>query len=223
MTSEDTSAEKTSRPVGRPPRARTNAQKIEELKLGKFADSEPLCLPEREVKRGWQIAGGVVLLVGAALGVWVLMMQAPFKHWFEPGMPVMSFWAEMAANETYVKIIIVGLMFAIVASMVAGVMMLMKKRVPLLIWGVLILAVTALLLGVSFRTFRGYEERLCYENYPGIYPEDSTRGSQCPSVMDGLVLVSLRNILIFEVGMGVLWLIVRMRRCHRGRAKIRKH
>ncbi len=182
--------------VGRPPRPRTNAQAIEEMKLGKFAECEPLHLPEKEIRRGWQIVGGVVLLLTALIGLYIILKTDPVQAWLThqgEGNPLAYLPGYWLVMELMILLVTVG-------CVVGAVMMFMKKRVSKWLWYTLIAAAVTGIICASFHKFRNYEERLCYENYPGIYPEDPTKGSQCPSVVGDLSLIVLADLGVFAVG-----------------------
>lgn len=193
------------RPVGRPPKARTNLQKVEEVKLGKFAAKAPLKLPERQIKRGWQITWGVALMLGAVIGVYLLLLTVP-EYIFGDG--VMSGPAIISSNGWYMLVAEMMVLVVTIGSLAASIMMFAKKRVPMALWYVIIGALVIGLICASFRKFRWYEERLCYENYPGIYPGED-RGSGCPSVVGQLSVITLVDLAILAAGMVGVWMLSR--------------
>lgn len=198
----------TKRPVGRPPKARTNLQKVEEVKLGKFAEKVPLRLPEKQIRRGWQITWGIALMLGAILGVYILILLVPEQLM---GDGVMSGPAIMMSEGWYWLIAEAMVLVATVGCLVASVMLFAKKRVPATLWYTLIGAVVVGVICASFRKYRWYEERLCYENYPGIYPGED-KGSGCPSVVNQLSVITLVDLAILAAGMIGVWMLSRVKR-----------
>lgn len=180
-------------------RTLTNAQKVEELKLGKFAECKPLRLPGKQIRRGWQITWGMTLLLAALLGIYILFMIDPIRvlTWDNDGFV----GGRIGSLQPYWWAMVGALVVATLCCLAAGIILLVKRRVPVVIWCLLIIAATVAALCASFHTFTWFEARNCYENYPGIYLEDPNKGSGCPSVMNDLIGLSLRNLVIYTVGL----------------------
>lgn len=208
-----TSRVRTNSDVRRTGRGLTNTQKVEELKLGKFDECEPLSLPKRQIRRGWQITWGIVLLLVALIGVYIVLMTDPVRVLIWDNDGIMG--GRLGGLDLYQLVMVSAAIIATVCSFVAGMMLLFKKSVPAIIWYLFIIALTVGLLCVSFHTFTWFEARDCYENYPGIYPEDPTKGSGCPSVVNELILLSLRNLAIYTVGIIALYFGYRAAKHHR--------
>lgn len=196
--------------MGNPPRRMTNAQKVEELKLGKFAECEHLRLPEKQLGGRWRMMLGIGLLLLAALGVFLIFMTDPVRvlTWDNDGFS----GGRIGSLQLYWWVMELALGVATLSCLIAGIILVLRKRVPALIWYILVIATTLGLLCASFHTFTWFEARNCYENYPGIYPSDPSKGSGCPSVMNDLILLSLRNLLIYTVGIVIFALIYRYSR-----------
>lgn len=183
-------------------RSFAEARKVEELKLGKFAKCEPLRLPEKKVRRCWQIAGGIGFIVAALVLIITVFMIKPVRTltWqpdgFGPFEGLSWYW-----------LVMVGCMIVVaLCGLIMGVLLLLSKRVPVFFWYLLIASATVGLLCASFNSFKWFEERRCYENYPGIFPDDPHKGSGCPSVGNDLVYINLRNLAIYTVGLlGLFW------------------
>lgn len=199
--------------VARPPRAKTTAQKLEELKLGKFTEREVLRLPAKEVRRGWQIVGAVALMLGAIVGVFAVFMLEPLRGltWDQTG------FSPFGGLEIYEGVMVLCIALAALICAVASMMLFAGKRVPVFLWYVLVVTATLGLLCASFHTFKWFEARKCYENYPGIYPNDPNKGSGCPSVEYDLIGISIRNLLIYTAGLVAFLLVRRMARGRTGR------
>lgn len=188
-----------------PLRPKTNAQKVEELKLGKFTERRPLRMPEKEVRRGWQIIGAVALMLAAMIGIYIILITEPVQTWLHPD----GFGDPLVRLPIYWLVLEAALVVFVVDCLISSVMLLVRKRVPALLWQILIVTVTISLLCASFHTFMHFEARKCYEDYPGIYPEDPSKGSACPSVQNELILISLRNLLIYTIGIVAGMLVYR--------------
>lgn len=208
-----TSRVRTNSDVRRTGRGLTNAQKVEELKLGKFDECEPLSLPKKQIRRGWQITWGIVLLLVALIGIYIVLMTDPVRVLIWDNDGIMS--GRLGGLDFYWLVMVGAAIIATICSFMAGIMFLFKKSVPAIIWYFLIIALTVGLLCASFHTFTWFEARDCYENYPGIYPEDPTKGSGCPSVVNELILLSLRNLAIYTVGIIALYFGYRAAKHHR--------
>lgn len=204
------------RPVGRPPKARSNLEKVDEVKLGKFAKQEPLRLPEKQIRRGWQIVWGLALALAAMVGVYLLILIVPEQL---AGNGVMSGPAIVASTGWYLLVAELMIVVATVGCIAASVMMFAKKRVPRGLWYVLIGAAVIGVICASFHKFRWYEERRCYENYPGIYPEDPSKGSGCPSVVNQLSVIVMADLAVLLAGVVGMWLVCRAKRGRGKRAK----
>lgn len=199
----------TKRPVGRPPKARSNFEKVEEVRLGKFSEQKPLRLPEKQIRRGWQIAWAIVLIVMAMMGVCAILLTDPVAvlTWDNDGFA----GGRIGSLGLYWMVMEVMILVATICCVVASVMMFAKKRVPAGLWYALIGAVAIGLICASFHKFNGYEERLCYENYPG---ED--RGSGCPSVVGSLSMIVIVDLVVLLAGVIGMRLVGRKKR---GRSK----
>lgn len=199
----------TKRPVGRPPKSsltkvsKSFSQKLDELKLGKFADCEAMSLPEKEPKRGRQILGAIVLMASAILGVVFLILAPPFNYWLNPG--PQSFSAFLSTTNFYWNLAALAVIVAVICAAAASLMLFGKKRVPAWLWYILVLAVLAGGICLSFHRFRLYEQRECYKNYPHIIDLDYA----CPSVVNELSLVVLKDLGLLLVAVAVFWLIRR--------------
>ncbi len=198
-----------------PPRPKTNAQKVEELKLGKFTERRPLRMPEKEVRQGWRIIGAVALMLAAIIGIYIILITEPVQTWLHPD----GFGDPLFRLPIYWLVLEIALVIFVVDCLISSVMLLVKKRVPTLLWQILIVTATIGLLCASFHTFTHFEARKCYENYPGIYPEDPSKGSACPSVRNELILISLRNLLIYTIGIVAGVLVYRATKRHARRPK----
>lgn len=185
-------------------RATSLAQKVEELKLGKFAECDPLRLPEKGISRGWQIIGGVACALVAIIGIYA-MLATKILSIFD-GMGVHASW--------YWLIMEFMLLIIVISATTASVMLFLKKRVPVGVWYVLIGAIVIGLICASFHKLERYEARECYNNYPG-----ENKGSGCPSVVNELSGVVLLNLLFHSLGIVGLYLIYRIarrRKCYKG-------
>lgn len=184
----------------------SEARKVEELKLGKFVKCEPLRLPEKKVRRGWQIAGGIgMILVALALTFVVFLLKPVRTLTWQPdgfgafeGLPV--YW-----------LVMIGCMILAAADcLLIGILLLFGRRISTILWYGLIILATVGLLCLSFNSFEWFEERLCYENYPGIFPDDPAKGSGCPGVESDLIIISIRNMVIYTVGLVAILLVHRL-------------
>lgn len=199
---------KTARPVGRPPRAKTVSQKLDDLKLGKFAECEPMCLPDKQVRRGWQILGAVILLLLALVGGYFMLMTEPLKYMtWAPS--VMSPMAVISSTPGYWLMVEVAVLILVVCAVVAAIVLLFGKNVPAIFWYLMIGAGLVALIFASFHRFRLYEQRQCYKNYPNIVEFDYA----CPSVVNELGAVVLMDILLFAAGMIAIILIHKAFKC----------
>ncbi len=192
---------KATRPVGRPPKNKSMSQRLEDLKLGKFTDCDTLCLPEKEAKRGWQVLGGILLILLAIFGAGYLLLAPPLNYFWSDS--VMSFGASLANEKFYWLVAALAMIVVVVTCLVSGVMLLGKKRVPVGAWYILIGAMVTVLICLSFHTFRRYEQRECYKNYPHIIDADYA----CPSVIGELSWIVAKDLLIFAAGVGAIYLV----------------
>lgn len=189
-------------------RATSLAQKVEELKLGKFAECDPLRLPEKGISRGWQIIGGVVCALVAIIGIYTMLATKILSIFDGMGVHMSWYWLIMELM----------LLIVVITTTTASVMLFLKKRVPVGVWYVLIGAIVIGLICASFHKLERYEARECYNNYPGIYPGEN-KGSGCPSVVNELSGVVLLNLLFHSLGIVGLYLIYRItrrRKCYKG-------
>ncbi len=189
-------------------RATSLMQKVEELKLGKFAECDPLRLPEKGISRGWQIIGGVACALVAIIGIYTMLVTK-----------ILSIFDGMGAHASWYWLIMeLMLLIIVISATTASVMLFLKKRVPVGVWYVLIGAIVIGLICASFHKLERYEARECYNNYPGIYPGEN-KGSGCPSVVNELSGVVLLNLLFHSLGIVGLYLIYRVtrrRKCYKG-------
>ena len=189
-------------------RATSLVQKVEELKLGKFAECDPLRLPEKGISRGWQIIGGVVCALLAIIGHYTMLATKILSIFDGMGVHMSWYWLIMELM----------LLVIVISATTASVMLFLKKRVPVGVWYVLIGAIVIGLICASFHKLERYEARECYNKYPGIYPGEN-RGSGCPSVVNELSGVVLMNLLFHSLGIVGLYLIYRVarrRKCYKG-------
>lgn len=182
----------------------------EELKLGKFEKSRPLHLPEKEVKRGWQIVGAVTLMLLTVLGVYASLLM--MLDWVE-GDGVMAGAAIFAKTPIYWRMTGVMVLLATIECFVASVMMFAKRKVPVWLWYALVITVLAGVICVSFHKFERYEQRQCYNNYPGIIDF----GYACPSVVGELSLITLFDIAVCVVASVVIGLVWHCTKSKRGK------
>ncbi len=185
------------------PRTKISEAAMDELKLGKFVECEHLRLPEKEVRRGWQITGAVSLMLMAMVGLYLLLMLVP-EQIFGDG--VMSGAAVLSATPWYWLMMELMVLIATVCCVTASVMLLAKRRVPVGVWYVLVVAVVVGMVCASLHRFRLYEQRECYKNYPHIIDMDYA----CPSVEGELSWVVLKVLLICGLGEVALYLIYRV-------------
>ncbi len=197
-------------------RGRASLRTVEELKLGKFAVCEPLRLPEKEIRRGWQITGAVVLILVAIVGLYAMFMLDPIRVWTWDNDGFVG--GRIEALMPYEWVLTLMLAVSVVMCVTAAAILLAKKKVPAELWYVLIGAVTVGLLCASFHAFKWFEERDCYENYPGVHPEDPSKGSGCPSVEKDLIVISVRNLVIYTLGI-VAFCWVRRKMARRARRR----
>lgn len=127
-----------------------SSQKVDELKLGKFLDFEPLRLPEKELRRGWQIFWAIVLMAIAVYFLICIVVMAPrlletdFDWW-------LSLWANMQ-NWPYVfaEVILLVAMFLIpILCFVIGGLLLARQHIMAALWYTLIMTVWGGLFGWS--------------------------------------------------------------------------
>lgn len=184
-----------------------NARDVtEELKLGKFEQCKPLHLPEKQVRRGWQIVGAVALMLVTILGVYILLLSdVGALIW---GNGVMDGGSVMASTPEYALVMQGMVLLMTIGCFVASVMMFAKRKVPVWLWYALIVVVLIGLVSASFHRFRLYEQRECYNNYPGIVD----LGYACPSVVNELGLVVLIDMAVGALAAVASWAVWRVTR-----------
>lgn len=134
----------TAKPTSRKPNNRRSisSQKVDELKLGKFLDFEPLHLPEREPRRGWQIFWAIVLLAIAVYFLVCIVVMAPglletdFGWW-------LSLWGNWQ-NWPYVLaevLLLIALFLIPILCLIIGGLLLARQRIVAVLWYVLIVTV----------------------------------------------------------------------------------
>lgn len=182
--------------VARPPRAKTTSQKIEELKLGKFAEHKPMRLPEKETDRSQQLIGAAALMLMALAGVSFILKTEPLVFLFQGNDP-MSFGAQMANVPWYWMLAEVMALVATICCIVAGAILLAKRRVPVMLWYILVIVMTVGLLCVSFHSFKWFEELNCAKRVRA----DGSSGGTCGGVEDKLIVLTLRNLMLYTAGL----------------------
>lgn len=131
-----------------PVRRRGGVRVAEEVRLGKFAECEPLHLPQKRAGRGWRIGGGVALLAGTVVGIVMLVLGAPLAGVLAGTTTLGTGLVAMSLAEW---VMAVALVVCVIMCLVAGLMLVLQKRVPMGVWCVLMVAVTAVAVSLCNR------------------------------------------------------------------------
>lgn len=175
-------------------KAKTASAKVDELKLGKFSDCEPLRLPETKPRRSWQIIGAIALLIIAVFCIGCMVMEFPFAYlwhgeqdlWQSDTLPLTISWI---VNN-------VMLVIFTILCLVSCIILFTKHRVPAPIWYLLI-----------FTLFVGFISQSIgiYQNYT-IY---NCEIDPCPLVVGELSTVLLCDLVIFMISLILICMIYR--------------
>lgn len=169
-----------------------NARKVEEIKLGKFKDCEPLRLPEVPPRRIWQVLGGVALLLIGVFCVATMVMQFPFAYLWQEEIDA---WQPEQAPLTMSWIVNnVALVLFTILCVMASIVLFARRRVPVAVWYLLIVMLTVGFISQSIGIYNNYTLRDCREN-------------ACPMVVGELSIVLICDLVIFMLGLVLLWMV----------------
>lgn len=169
-----------------------NTRKVEEIKLGKFNDCEPLRLPEVPPRRIWQVIGGVALLLIGIFCVATMIAQFPFAYLWQGEIDV---WQPEQAPLTMSWIVNnVALVLFTVLCVVSSVLLFAKRKVPVLVWYLLIVTLTVGFISQSIGIYNNYTLRDCGVN-------------ECPMVVGELSVVLLCDLVIMMISLALLWIV----------------
>lgn len=201
------STTKTKSAANRPKSANSKltSSKVDELKLGKFSDCEPLRLPEFRPRRSWQIIGAVALLLITIFCVGSMIMKFPFAYlwhgeqnlWQPDTIPLTVSWI---INN-------VALVIFTILCLSSSIILFLRRRVPTLIWYLLIVTLLISFISQSISIYQNYTLYDCGDD-------------PCPLVVGELGTILLCNLVIFMISLILLCMVYRtnhyrMRRHHR--------
>lgn len=183
-----------------------SAKKVEEIKLGKFCDSEPMRLPEVVPSRVWQLIGGVALLLIGIFCVATMFVNFPFGYlwrgesniWQADTMPLTVSW--IVNNSA----LVIFTIFCIIGS----ILLFAKRRVPVMVWYILIVTLAVGFISQSVGIYTNYTTRECLEG-------------SCPLVVGELSTILLCDLTIMMLGLVLLWMVYKTN-LYYGHAKPKK-
>ena len=183
-----------------------SAKKVEEIKLGKFCDTEPMRLPEMTPSRVWQLIGGGALVLIVAFCIATMFVNFPFSYLWQGGsdiwqtdmMPLTISWIVNNAA------LVIFTIFCVLTS----ILLFARRRVPVAIWYILIIMLTIGFISQSVGIYTNYTTRECLDE-------------NCPLVVGELGTVLLCDLTIFMLGLVLLWMIYKTN-LHYGRVKTKR-
>jgi len=182
-----------------PKRDLTRTAKVDELKLGKFADCEPMRLPESQVRRSWQIIGGIALLLITGFCLVSMVTQVPFAYLWQTETDL---WQSELTPLTISWIINnIALVIFTIFCLIASLLLFMRRRVPAGIWYILIITLVVGFISQSVGIYQNYTSRECVE-------------ASCPMVVGELSIVLLCDLTIFMLSILLLWMVFCMNKHH---------
>lgn len=185
-------SDKTKRAAAKKSAKTISAKKVEEIKLGKFCDSEPMRLPEVTPSRVWQLIGGIALLLIGIFCVATMFVNFPFSYlwqgesnlWQADTMPLTISWI---VNN-------LALVIFTIFCVIGSILLFAKQRVPVMIWYVLIVTLVVGFISQSVGIYTNYTTRECLEE-------------SCPLVVGELGTVLLCDLTIFMLGLVLIWMV----------------
>lgn len=187
---------------------RTTSSKVDELKLGKFDECDPMRLPESQVRRSWQVIGGVALLLIAGFCLVSMVTQMPFAYLWQTETDIWQ--AELTPLTISWIVNNIALVIFTVLCLVTSVLLFMRKRVAVGVWYTLIVTLVVGFISQSVGIYQNYTLRECVEE-------------TCPMVVGELSVVLLCDLVIMMVAILLLWMVFCMnRRRHTPVAKKRR-
>ncbi len=181
---------------------RISSSKVDELKLGKFDECVPMRLPESQVRRSWQVIGGIALLLIAAYCVFMMVTNTPFAYLAWGGVDL---WREEQWPLTIAWIVNnVCLVVFTILCLVTSILMFAKKRIAVGVWYAMIVLLVVGFISQSIGIYENYTTRECVTQ-------------TCPMVVGELSVVLLCNLVIMMVAILLLWLVCCMNK-HRHRS-----
>lgn len=171
---------------------RTTSSKVDELKLGKFDECNPMRLPESQARRSWQIIGGVALLLIAGFCLVSMVMQVPFAYLWQTETDIWQ--AELTPLTISWIVNNIALVIFTVVCLVVSILLFAGKRVARGAWYVMILTLMIGFISQSVGIYQNYTLRDCVEE-------------TCPMVVGELSMVLLCDLVIMMVSVILLWLV----------------
>lgn len=175
----------------------SEASKVEELKLGKFADSVPMRLPESQTRRSWQVIGGVALLLIGGFCLISMVLQVPFAYLWQSEVDIWQ--AEMTPLTVSWIVNNVALVIFTILCLFASILLFAKKRVVVGMWYGLIVALVVGFISQSIGIYQNYTLVECGEG-------------GCPIVVGELSMVLLCDLTILMLSILLLWMVYCMNR-----------
>lgn len=169
-----------------------NTRKVEEVKLGKFSDCEPLRLPEVPPRRIWQIIGGAALLLIGIFCVATMVADFPFAYLWRSDVEA---WQPDQSPLTISWIVNnVALVLFTILCVMSSILLFAKRRVPVGVWYLLIVTLAVGFISQSVGIYANYTNRDC-------------EMEACPLVVGELSTVLLCDLTIFMLSLVVLWMV----------------
>ncbi len=170
------------------------ARKVEEVKLGKFRDCEPMRLPEVPPRRIWQVVGGIALALMGIFCVATMCFEFPFAYLWQSETNV---WQPDLTPLTLSWIVNnVALIVFTIGCFVGSALLFMKKKVPVGVWYVLIVALAVGFISQSVGIYSNYTLMEC-------------ETESCPLVVGELSTILLCDLVILMISWILLWMIYR--------------
>lgn len=169
-----------------------DTRKVEEVKLGKFSDCEPLRLPEVPPRRIWQLVGGAALLLIGVFCVATMIADFPFAYLWRSDFDV---WQSDQTPLTVSWIVNnVALVLFTVLCVMSSVLLFARRKVPVVVWYLLIIT-----LAVGFIS----QSVGIYANYTSVNCDLQS----CPLVVGELSVILLCDLTILMLSLVVLWMV----------------
>lgn len=177
-------------------RRMSGVSKVEELKLGKFQDSEPMRLPETQTRRSWQIIGGIALLLIGGFCLVSMVLQVPFAYLWNSEVDIWQ--AEMTPLTVSWIVNNVALVIFTIVCLLTSMMLFARKRIPVGMWYGLIVALVVGFISQSIGIYQNYTLREC--------------AGECPMVVGDLSMVLLCDLTILMLSILLVWMVYCMNR-----------
>ncbi len=169
-----------------------NTRKVEEIRLGKFNDCEPMRLPEVPPRRIWQIIGGVALLLMGIFCVATMVANFPFVYLWQDEIEV---WRPDQSALTISWIVNnVALVIFTVLCVMSSILLFARRKVPVGIWYLLIVTLAVGFISQSVGIYTNYTRRDCE-----IEP--------CSLVVGELSTILLCDLTILMLSLALLWMV----------------